>query len=121
MVTASKRYKWQLWHRLKKYAFSLFMKQAPDGNHLYSNGDIAKKVNKRYAKSLPKKVTSTAVCKWSLKKNEDGTTWKGCYNKALAKANGTTSYAKTYAKTSLKSAKVTPIDSARKKVTTCIH
>ena len=104
----------QLRHRLKKYAFPLFMKQAPDGNHLYSNGDIAEKVNKRYAKSLSKKVTLSAVCKWSLKKNEDGTTWKDCYNKALAKGLGTASYAKACASTPPKPAKVVPINSAKK-------
>ena len=111
----------ELWQEIQKYAFSLFMKQAHDGKHLYTLEDIAKKVNKKSAKNLPKKVTSNAINKWCLRKYDDGTTWRGCYNKALAKGNGRIKPAKTPAKTSPKSAKVTPIDSARKNVNSCIH
>ncbi len=50
------------------------MKQAPDGKHLYTLEDIAKKVNQKLAKRAVKKLTANALYRWTIKINEDGTT-----------------------------------------------
>ena len=69
--------------RFKEFAFRLYMKQAPDGKHLYSLRNIADKVNKKFKVRLQK----AAIGKWATKTNEDGTTWKGCYFKALNRSS----------------------------------
>ena len=93
------------------------MKQTPDGKYLYNITNSAEMVTRNSAKNSAKKVTENTIQKWATLTNADGTTWKGCFIKALAQAN----VRKTPPKTPPKSAKVTPIDSARKKVNTCIH
>ncbi len=94
----------QLRRQVKKYAFSLYMKQAPDGKHLYNNAKIAEMVNRGAAKGDAKKITKNTIQKWAVKTNEDGTTWKGSFFKALARAH-----------VRKVTPKVTPIDSAKKK------
>ncbi len=50
------------------------------------------------AKRTTKKLTFAALHKWTIKINEDGTTWKANYSNALARGNDGQKVAKKWKK-----------------------